>query len=500
MINKLKKIDFKLLGIITVVVTILCNAFLQMHYSSDTFVLMDLGYMNYPQKYFLLDGRIISAAVCFLAGILHIPYNAYIISMDVIAVFFVCISIYVTYITIYNIIQPKTISKKCLCLMASFVLILNQFSLEYLLFPESAVMCLGQMLCVISASLVLSNNKHKYLKIGLMLFIAVFCYQGVLNIFPALALLFIFLNQIKNKSSIKDNIKEIFKKLLIPAIICILAIIINVIAVKIGCKLLNDSSYRQIKLLDFESVLLRLKTIGIYLDKIWNQSLEMLPKYTNWIILIITLILLSLNNLRLKTIPKYLFLLVVIFISCIVPMFFLNTGPCGRVNIPISQIIGISLLFIIATLENLNTKKYLKHISYIFIICTFILNSIMILRNSNEHIAANKVDENMGRSIKYILEKYESDTGNKITKFSYVYDPDPQQYAPGIKHIGSLTERKLACSWCISQAMNYYCDRKMEKVRMPIKIYIEKIKRKNYTEFSEEQVIFDNDTMYLYVF
>lgn len=83
--------------------------------------------------------------------------------------------------------------------MASFVLILNQFSLEYLLFPESAVMCLGQMLCVISASLILSNNKHKYLKIGLMLFIAVFCYQGVLNIFPALALLFIFLNQIKIK-------------------------------------------------------------------------------------------------------------------------------------------------------------------------------------------------------------------------------------------------------------------------------------------------------------
>ena len=162
MIDKLKKIDFKLLGIITIIVTILCNAFLQMHYSSDTFVLMDLGYMNYPQKYFLLDGRIISAAVCFLAGILHIPYNAYIISMDVIAVFFVCISIYVTYITICNIIQPKTSSKKCLCLMASFVLILNQFSLEYLLFPESAVMCLGQMLCVISASLVLSNNKHKY--------------------------------------------------------------------------------------------------------------------------------------------------------------------------------------------------------------------------------------------------------------------------------------------------------------------------------------------------
>lgn len=500
MINKLKKVDFKLFVIIAIIVTILCNSFLQMHYSSDTFVLMDLGYMNYPQQYFLLDGRLISAGVCFLAGFLHIPYNAYIIGMDIIAVFFVCISIYITYSTLCNIIQPETKLKKCIFLMASFVLILNQFSLEYLLFPESAIMCLGELLCVISASLILSNKKHKYLKIGLLLFIAAFCYQGVLNIFPALALLFIFLHQIKNKTNIKDSIKEMFKKLIIPAILCVFAIILNIIAVKVGCKILNDSSYRQIQLLDFESVLLRLKTIGIYLDKIWNQSLEMLPKYTNWIVLVITLILLSLSNLRQKAIPKYLFLLVVIFISCIVPMFFLNTGPCGRVNVPISQIIGISLLFVITSLENSNTKQYLKNISYIFVIVIFILNSIMILRNSNEHIAANKVDENMGKSIKYILEKYEKDTGNKVTKFSYVYDPDPQQYAPGIKHIGSLTERKLACSWCISQAMNYYCDRKMEKVRMPIKVYIEKIERKDYNEFSEDQIIFDNDTMYLYVF
>ena len=87
MLEKLKQLNkqnviryFIILGI-----TILfCQNFLQMHYSSDTYVLYDLGYMEYPSKYFLLDGRLISTIVCYLAGILNIPIPAYIIGMDII--------------------------------------------------------------------------------------------------------------------------------------------------------------------------------------------------------------------------------------------------------------------------------------------------------------------------------------------------------------------------------------------------------------------------------
>ena len=65
-----------------------------MHYSSDTYVLYDLGYMAYPEKYFLLDGRLISAIVCYIAGILHIPIKAYIIGMDFIGIIFIGTAIY----------------------------------------------------------------------------------------------------------------------------------------------------------------------------------------------------------------------------------------------------------------------------------------------------------------------------------------------------------------------------------------------------------------------
>lgn len=500
--EKLKKIDFLTFGIITLFTILLCNAFLQMHYSSDTYVLFDLGYMDYPSQYFLLDGRIISTLVCYTAGILHIPYEAYIIGMNAIAILFVSISIYITYKTITKLINTENNNlKKVLLMMTSFILILNPFSLEYLVFPESAVMCLGQLLCVIAASKVIDNTKYKYLKITILLFFAVFSYQALINIFVILAITFAFLNQINNKKTFKENIIDFLKSMSLLAIICIVLVVINIITIKIGCKLLDDSSYRSIQLTNWESIYLRFKTIKIYLDKIWNNSLNMLPKFTNYIFVILTLILLIINKTKKETIFTYIFTILCALIICVIPMFFLNTGACGRVNVPICQVPGISLLFLLKSLDNKDApKKAIQNIIYFTIIIFFMINSIMILRNSNEHIAANKVDENLGVTIKYMLDEYEKKTGITVTKFSYLYDHDPQQFAPGISHIGSLTERKFACSWCISEAMNFYCQRKFEKVKMPIDIYIQKIPKKDYKGFSEEQVIFDNDTLYLYVY
>ena len=46
-----KKEIIKFLGILGVII-IICSNFLQMHFSSDTFVLYKLGYFNYPSEYF----------------------------------------------------------------------------------------------------------------------------------------------------------------------------------------------------------------------------------------------------------------------------------------------------------------------------------------------------------------------------------------------------------------------------------------------------------------
>ena len=98
-----------------------------------------------------------------------------------------------------KIINPEKVITKLMLLAGSFILILNQFTLEYLLFPESAVMCLGVLFNVIAIKFMVDNPKCKYIKIFLALLVAVFCYQGVLNMFPVLAILVYIVKQILDK-------------------------------------------------------------------------------------------------------------------------------------------------------------------------------------------------------------------------------------------------------------------------------------------------------------
>ena len=192
----------------------------------------------------------------------------------------------------------------------------------------------------------------------------------------------------------------------------------------------------------------------------------MLPEHINTIIVIGTVVLLFLLKTNKWTIIQYRILVILTCIMCIGPMFIFNTGVCGRVNEPITMLWGASLIILLTQSIHINENKIVKLI-YAIIVVSFIINSSFIVQNVAEHIASNRVEENMGKAIKYKLDNYEKETGRNVTKFAYVYDKDPKQYAAGIKPIGSLTERKLACSWSILQAMNYYCERKLERVKMP---------------------------------
>lgn len=495
-INKANVIRYMIIQLMTLLI---CQNFLQMHYSSDTYVLYDLGYMAYPSKYFLLDGRLISTLICYIAGIINLPIPSYIVGMDFIGIIFIGTAIYLIANILEEIIKPKNNISKIMLIASSFILILNQFTLEYLLFPESAVMCLGVLLNVVAIKIMLKNPKHKYIKIFITLVIATLCYQGLLNMFPILAIMVYIVKQIVDKREYKVKEKEFFIEMIKLAVIVIVVLGISMMVIKVGINLLGSDQDRMMHLIDFEAVMLRGETVAEYMDELWNKCMYMLPNNTYNIILVVSIIMLFMLKTNKEIFMQYLLLLFVSFIICIIPMFIFNTGICGRVNQPLMMVWGVALIILLAQSSIINKVKMTK-LLHILIVISFIINTIFLMQNITEHIASNRVEENMGKTIKYALEKYEEETGNEVTKFSYVYDRNPQQYAVGIKPIGSLTERKLACSWSIAQAMNYYCDRDFELVRTPIKVYSEKVQQIDYNEFSEEQLIFDGDTLYFVVY
>ena len=132
------------------------------------------------------------------------------------------------------------------------------------------------------------------------------------------------------------------------------------------------------------------------------------------------------------------------------------------------------------------------------------VNGLFIVQNTAEHIAANKVDHNNGASIKRLIDNYEKENNIKVTKLGYKYDFEPSQYAYSIRPMQSMTERKFACLWSIIYTMNYYCDRRFEKVE-----YVEPERDErnyfnhmdlNYDEFLDEQIYFHGDTIYMVVY
>lgn len=373
--------------------------------------------------------------------------------------------------------------------MATYVLIFNQFTLEFLLFPESAVMCLS-VFCVILASIqTVENKKYKYLKITIYLFITILSYQSTIVVFPVISLLLNFINKQENK----NKLKEIFKYALI---------IILVIAVEYGIimfmnHILGESMTRMVKLINMEAFFLRLKYAIYNVGFLIIGFMNMLPHGFNILVIILTIIGMIINkNLR-KYTKNYLMLLFLIISESILIMFLFDSGQCARTNWNLGMIWGISLIFL---LQDIDKEKRINQIITIFVIISFLFNSIMLLQNSSQHIAANKVDENMGYSIRYKVKKYEAETGNKITRFAYIQDFDPSQYAKGIKKMGSLTERALACDWSVHEAMNYYLDRKLEEEIFPYSIYFEKASKINYSEYSDDQIILENDTLYLIIY
>lgn len=283
-----------------------------------------------------------------------------------------------------KIINPEKVITKLMLLAGSFILILNQFTLEYLLFPESAVMCLGVLFNVIAIKFMVDNPKCKYIKIFLTLLVAVFCYQGVLNMFPVLAILVYIVKQILDKREYKVKEKEFFVEMIKLAFIVIVVLAICMVAIKLGKTLLNSNQDRMIHLVHMEAVALRGQNVLEYMDELWNRTMHMLLENTNTTIVIITFVSLIIMKTKKEIIMQYILLLIISFTIC-------------------------------------------------------------------------RVEENMGKTIKYALEKYEKETGNKVTKFAYAYDRKPQQYA-------------------------------------------ENMMDKDYEEFSEEQLVFKGDTLYILVY
>ena len=480
--------------IIFILSLILGNQFLRMHFSSDTYVLLDLGYMEYPSHYFFNDGRLISTIICYIAGFLKIPYDIYIVGMDFIAICLLSITIFIFYKKIVEIIGAEEILQKILILLASFVLIFNQCTLEYLLFPESAVMCLALLCSVLAAIYTTKEIKDNWEKIFALLFISIISYQCLILAF----LIFVAFLQFLNFKNEKDKkISNIFKKLFFVAIIFIVVVALETLIIRFINTALSRGS--QIPNLSLGNLKLLFAFFGEAIKAsflLYLNFMNLLPKGFLLIVTLISFIILYMDKKSRKYILQTISIICIIFVVNALFMTFFYRVAHGRSNWIISLGWGIALIYM---LVNFDKNKKLGKVIAIFIVFSFSFNSFMLLRNSTWHTIANTVDQSYGYIIKSKIENYEKETGNRITKFAYAYDIDGNYFASGIKEMGSLTESALACPWSIKESLSYYTGRKL-KLDFYSDELIKEQAELDYDYFSDDLIVFIDDTMYILVY
>ena len=233
--------------------TILFKDYLSMHYATDTYNVINAGYLKYAIHYSFVDGRIFAGALEVIANYINMPINVLVVGFTFIAIFISCIAVIVLRDMVLEI--KKTESKKIglLITLISYITIFNFMYVENMYFIENLVMSISVLMYILSIRELVRKNKFYYLKAVVYAVIATFAYQGTICVFLLYGFVFGIITS-------KGNLKEFTKSLVIIFSIALVSFALNVIQIKIISAIVGIEQQR---LGGIDDMLLQLKEVII---------------------------------------------------------------------------------------------------------------------------------------------------------------------------------------------------------------------------------------------
>lgn len=473
---------------------IICSNFFRMHFSQDTYCInVDYGYDRYI-KHFLSIGRILGAVQMFITKKLNIPFETMVIGSSVSATILLTLSWFILYSYTIKIAKIGENKKKQLLIAGiTFSIIFNFCTFETLVFAEAIVLAFSILCATLASCIYTSNLKRKNVYTAILIFLTILAYQTSTSLFLIITLVFI---AFKNKG----NIKEILKKSIYVGLIYGVSMILGLLITKFLGNYLNWVE-RETTLLSIKEMI---QTIVKYLDFIVIKNFYIEPKGWNFIVIIFLTIIFIAQVIKSKEYFHILEYIVLVALCCIIPILPLMAIPIKdqymetRMAMVFGELAGTLLLYLILVMKADETKV-IKDIISIITITLFVINSIYFIRSSSENIATGYIDRNIAKSIIYNIEKYEKENDIKLKKIIVGYDKKPIYYYEGQIMLRSTNGRGLATNFTVAPLIEYYCGEKYDWYVSQEEID-ERFLEKNWDAYSEEQLVFDGDTLYLCVY
>jgi len=481
-LNKNKDIIFFLIAL--VINILIFKDFFSGHYTTDSYNLTGIGYIEYLKGNFLPGGRIFSALLYYIGFCFKISYeNLFTLSLvsGLIISCIICIKL-------KNICLSSKKKWNWLELIvltiASYYTVFNAMYLENLYFAETVIMALSVYFYMLAAK-TFSDKKSDYmLKTTLLSILGVFCYQGTISAFFAFLILFEF---IKYK-----EFRQIFKEIVLACIPIIIAILLNMIQIKITCNILEIEQGRlQLNLitnfrLGFEQV------INMFMNTFCNGFYISIIS----LLLIFTIIV----DLKLSENNKNFFAITMILIICmgaaIIPTLSSTSAIySARIRFSIGACIGLSYLYSVTKTEVFKNKSISIILSILlFIYGIFNTYNYVSAVNISKRVNIKDIEETK-KVINYI-EEYEKQNNTEISYISICLEIDKPYkgiYKNLITNYPVMNWSSLRTSWSSKEIIEYYSNRKFKE-----KEITEEEKEKYIKEVDENMnYLIIDDTLYI---
>lgn len=381
------------------------------HYTTDSYNLIGIGYIEYLKDNFLPGGRVFSAFLYYISFLLNISYERlFVISL----ILGLIISIVVVMKLEKICLKTKEISsfwEKLLVLTMSYYTVFNVMYLENLYFAETVIMSLSILFYMLAAEK-FSNKEGKYIiKTAVFLSLGVFCYQGTISAFFAFLVLFELL---KGKRRV-----ETFKEIFLAGLISLFCILINMIQIKISCVMLQVEQGRiQFNIIDnfilgLEQVIKMFMNIGFY--GFYFQIITI-----TFIFAMIYAVKKSKNDMHFWSI---LIIVIICLGTAIIPTIS-GTSAIGsaRIRFSIGACIGLIYLFLLTKTDIFRYNKIVSVLLSTILIIYGVFNTYTYILNIN---ISKKIDirdiEETEKILEYI-EQYEKDNDIKVENISINMD------------------------------------------------------------------------------
>ena len=474
--------------IIFVIACITLIGFFPMHYATDTYNIINIGYEEYMMNNSLKDGRIVMAILVFIANVFNMPIEIWIPILLVLAVIISCISVIILRNTILSYKPAKNKWVEAIVLLISYCTIFNFMYLENLYFAECAVMALSVLVYMLSAKNVV---KRHYVKAILLAMLGVVSYQGTIGTIIVMAMLFTFLENMEREKYVKYIILDIIKTIVIMLFVAIAELFL----IKGICYFTGMTGDRT---QDISSIINNLKYIFNNFMRVIINTGGMLNDGSFITLLTIVSVLATILFIMYseKTVENLVELILIIVValasSFIASAMSLSGFNSARIRFTIGALIGV-LFILMYCKSKLFEKVEAPEIIFSFLVIAYmIINIYTYFSITAQHKITNEFEKIEAEKIVTEIEEYENENNIVVDKICIIKKNDNNYKLESSKNSCVLTCIATRCEWGVKGAIQYYTGRKLEQVDSN---YIDK---KEF-ELSEKQYDCIGDTLYVNV-